>query len=51
MRPAPLSGTLQQIAFDFYGNIGRTNELLRLNPHIIHPNFIRKGDLINGYVK
>ena len=51
VRPAPLSGTLQQIAFDFYGDIGRADELLRLNPHIIHPNFIRKGDLINGYVK
>ena len=51
VRLAPLSGTLQQIAFDFYGDIGRTDELLRLNPHIIHPNFIRKGDLINGYVK
>ena len=51
VRPAPLSGTLQQIAFDFYGDIGRADELLRLNPHIIHPNFIQKGDFINGYVK
>lgn len=51
VRPAPLSGTLQQIAFDFYGDISRTDELLRLNPHITHPSFIQKGDLINGYVK
>lgn len=51
VRPAPLSGTLQQIAFDFYGDISRTDELLRLNPHITHPSFIQKGDFINGYVK
>ena len=51
VRPAPLSGTLQQIVFAFYGDIGRADELLRLNPHIIHPNFIRKGDFINGYVQ
>lgn len=51
VRPAPFSGVLQQIAFEFYGDIGRTDELLRLNPHITHPNFIKKGDFINGYVK
>lgn len=51
VRPAPLSGTMQQIAFDFYGDISRTDELLRLNPHITHPSFIQKGDFINGYVK
>lgn len=51
VRAAPFSGVLQQIAFEFYGDIGRTDELLRLNPHITHPSFIQKGDYINGYVK
>lgn len=51
VRPAPLSGTLQQISFAFYGDIGRSDELLRLNPHITHPSFIAQGDFINGYVK
>lgn len=51
VRSAPLSGTLQQIAFAFYGDIGRTDELLRLNPHITHPSFIAQGDFINGYVQ
>ena len=51
VRPAPLNGTLQQIAFAFYGDISRSDELLRLNPHLSHPSFIRKGDFINGYVQ
>lgn len=51
VRSAPFSGTLQQIAFEFYGDFTRSNELIRLNPHITHPNFIKKGDFINGYVK
>lgn len=51
VRPAPLSGTVQQIAFNFYGDISRSDELMRLNPHITHPTFITKGTFINGYVK
>ena len=51
VRPAPLNGILQQIAFAFYGDISRSDELLRLNPHLSHPSFIRKGDFINGYVQ
>lgn len=51
VRPAPLSGTVQQIAFDFYGDINRSDELMRLNPHITHPTFITKGTFINGYIK
>ncbi|MDO4434385.1 MAG: DNA circularization N-terminal domain-containing protein [Alysiella sp.] len=50
-RPAPLNGTVQQIAFAFYGDFTRSNELIRLNPHITHPNFIKKGDFINAYAK
>lgn len=49
VRPAPLSGTVQQIAFAFYGDFNRSDELTRLNPQITHPNFIVKGQLMNGY--
>ena len=51
VRPAPLDGTMQQIAFAFYGDIGRTDELVRLNPHITHPTFVGRGAWINGYAK
>ena len=51
VRPAPLDGTMQQIAFAFYEDIGRTDELVRLNPHITHPTFVGKGAWINGYAK
>ncbi|MGY6773617.1 DNA circularization protein [Gallibacterium sp. ZY190522] len=49
IREAPIAGTLQQIAHAFYQDYTRTDELLRLNPQIINPNFIEKGALINGY--
>ena len=51
VRTAPHDGTVQQIAFAFYGDIRRSAELVRLNPHIVHPNFIRKGEYINGYAR
>lgn len=51
VRPAPLDGTMQQMAFAFYGDIGRTAELMRLNPHIVHPAFVRRGEFINGYAE
>lgn len=51
VRAAPMDGTLHQIAFAFYGDIDRTDELIKLNPHITHPAFITKGLLINGYAK
>lgn len=47
--PAPISGTLQQIAFDLYQNHYRFNELLQLNPQIVHSNFIQQGALLNAY--
>ncbi|MFU2131932.1 DNA circularization protein [Gallibacterium anatis] len=49
IREAPMTGTLQQIAHAFYQDHTRTDELLRLNPQIINPNFIEKGALMNGY--
>ncbi|STZ75572.1 DNA circularization protein [Bergeriella denitrificans] len=51
VRPSPLSGTVHQLAFALYGDIGRAPELVRLNPHITHPSFIRQGVLINGYAR
>ncbi|AWX14276.1 phage morphogenesis protein [Mergibacter septicus] len=51
VRPAPITGTLQQIAHEMYQDFTRATELLNLNPQIINPNFINKGDLLNGYAK
>lgn len=51
VRRAPLNGTVHQIAFAFYGDIGRADELVRLNPHITHPAFIRRNTLVNAYAK
>lgn len=49
MRLAPFDGTLHQISHHFYNDFNRFDELLRLNPHIKHPSFIKQGDYINGY--
>lgn len=46
---APFDTTLQQIAHHYYSDYRRTDELLRLNPHIRHPSFIKKDELINAY--
>ena len=51
VRMAPFDGTVHQIAFALYGDITRAGELIRLNPHINHPAFIRRNDLINAYAK
>ncbi|PJG83764.1 DNA circularization protein [Caviibacterium pharyngocola] len=49
IRPAGISGTIQQIAHHFYGDFSRAAELLRLNAHIRHPTRINKGDMLNTY--
>ncbi|STZ76341.1 DNA circularization protein [Bergeriella denitrificans] len=51
VRPAPLDGTVHQASFAFYADITRADELIRLNPHIRHPAFIRRGTLMNCYAK
>lgn len=51
VRPAPFDGTIQQIAFAFYADISRSDELIRLNPHITHPCFIQQDTPINGYIR
>lgn len=51
VREAPMTGTVQQIAHAFYDDYKRADELLRLNPQIRYPNFIERGEWLNGYVK
>lgn len=51
VRESGVSGTIHQVAHDFYGNYKRADELLRLNPHIRLPIFINRGDLLNAYAK
>lgn len=43
------SGTVHKVAHHFYGDYTRSDELLRLNPHIRQPNFIERGTLLNCY--
>ncbi|WP_369581464.1 DNA circularization protein [Kingella oralis] len=50
-RPAPLNGTVHQLAFAWYSDIARADELIRLNPQLRHPCFIQQGELMNGYAK
>lgn len=49
VRNVEVSGTLPQVAHAFYGDYSRSDELLRLNPQIRHPNFIERGTLLNCY--
>ncbi len=51
VRRVPVSATLHQVAFMFYQDHSRFNELLQLNPQIIHPNFIKEGALLNAYAE
>ncbi|OOF46946.1 phage morphogenesis protein [Rodentibacter trehalosifermentans] len=51
VREAPINGTIQQIAHEFYGDYKRADELLRLNPQIRYPNLIERGEWLNSYVK
>ncbi|WP_066568035.1 DNA circularization protein [Snodgrassella sp. CFCC 13594] len=51
VRQAEFDGTIHQFAHAFYADIGRTEELMRLNPHLTHPSFISRGDWMNYYVK
>ena len=51
VRPAPINGTIHQIAHEFYGDLNRADELIRLNPHIVHPAFVKRDTLVNLYAK
>ncbi|OOF45609.1 DNA circularization protein [Rodentibacter trehalosifermentans] len=51
VREVPITGTIQQIAHEFYSDYKRADELLRLNPQIRYPNLIERGEWLNSYVK
>ncbi|WMD23104.1 DNA circularization N-terminal domain-containing protein [Achromobacter seleniivolatilans] len=42
---------LHLIAFAWYGDFRRSDELLRLNPRLRNPNDLNTGDTINGYAQ
>lgn len=44
-------GNLTLIAFRWYGDYTRADELGRLNPAIRNPNFVLPGTLLNAYAK
>lgn len=50
-REVTTPGNLHLIAFRWYGDFTRADELLRLNPGIRNPNFIARGEVLNGYVR
>lgn len=43
--------SLHLLAFAWYGDYRRQAELVRLNPHIRHPNFVPRGSLIHAYAR
>ena len=43
--------SLHLLAFEWYGDYSRFAELVRLNPHISHPNFIKRGEVLNAYAR
>lgn len=51
IRVVEFDSTIQQVAHAFYGDYTRAGELLRLNPQIRYPNFIARGEVLNGYAK
>lgn len=51
VKPAGIDGCIHQLAHAFYNNMQRAEELMRLNPHLTHPSFIKRNDWVNYYVK
>ncbi|WP_245636556.1 hypothetical protein [Eikenella longinqua] len=47
----PSDSSLHLLAFRWYGDHSRQAELLRLNPDIVHPNFIARGTVLNAYAQ
>ncbi len=50
-RRVETASCLRQLAFSWYGDHTRADELRRLNPQIVHPNFVEKGDMLNAYAQ
>lgn len=39
------------LAFDWYGDVTRADELVRLNPDMRHPNALQQGDILNAFAR
>ncbi|WP_147695933.1 DNA circularization protein [Vogesella mureinivorans] len=48
-RRVDAAANLHLLAFRWYGDYTRASELARLNPQLVHPNFIPAGEVLNGY--
>lgn len=48
-RTVDVPGNLTLIAFAWYGDYTRADELLRLNPSVRNPNFVMQGTVLNAY--
>ncbi|TXE27152.1 DNA circulation protein [Serratia marcescens] len=42
---------LHMLAFDWYGDAARADELVRLNPDLRHPNALQQGDILNAFAQ
>ncbi|WP_434777696.1 DNA circularization protein [Neisseria sp. Ec49-e6-T10] len=51
VRKVEANANLHLIAFRWYGDYHRADELLRLNPQIKHPSFIEQGAVLNAYAR
>lgn len=50
-RRVDTAANLHLLAFRWYGDYTRASELARLNPQLVHPNFIPAGEVLNGYAE
>jgi prophage DNA circulation protein len=50
-RQVDAAANLHLLAFRWYGDYTRASELARLNPQLVHPNFIQAGEVLNGYAE
>jgi prophage DNA circulation protein len=50
-RRVDAAANLHLLAFRWYGDYTRASELARLNPQLVHPNFIPAGEVLNGYAE
>lgn len=51
LRRVDAAANLHLLAFRWYGDYTRASELARLNPQLVHPNFIPAGEVLNGYAE
>lgn len=50
-RRVDAAANLHLLAFRWYGDYTRASELARLNPQLVHPNFIPAGEVLHGYAE